>query len=73
MAKTSTEIRKLKEFLEKSLGTKVLEYDLKYLTKPGDNYGSIIQSLDVKVESKNGNDPVSITAQKKRNVSIELV
>lgn len=43
------EIKYLKEFLKISLGTEVTEYQLKCLTKPGDNYGSIIQSLDVKV------------------------
>lgn len=43
------EIRFLKEFLEISLGAKVIEYQLKFLTKPGDNYGSIIQSLEVKL------------------------
>lgn len=43
------EIKYLKEFLKISLGTDVTEYQLKCLTKPGDNYGSIIQSLDVKV------------------------
>lgn len=45
----STEIRFFVEFLEKCLGRKVLEYSLKPLTKPGDNYGSIMQLVAVKV------------------------
>lgn len=45
------EIQQFREFLEKSLNKRVLEYTLKPLTKPGDNYGSIIQSVDVKVTS----------------------
>lgn len=48
------EIKYLKEFLKMSLGTEVVEYQLKCLTKPGDNYGSIIQSLDVKVIENDG-------------------
>lgn len=43
------EIKDLKEFLNISLGIDMVEFQLKCLTKPGDNYGSIIQSLDVKV------------------------
>lgn len=45
------EIQQFREFLEKSLNKRVLEYILKPLTKPGDNYGSIMQSVDVKVTS----------------------
>lgn len=48
------EVKYLKEFLKLSLGTEAIEYQLKCLTKPGDNYGSIIQSLDVKVIESNG-------------------
>lgn len=43
------EIQDLKEFLKISLGTDIVRFQLKCLTKPGDNYGSIIQSIDVKV------------------------
>lgn len=57
--KSSREIQYLKEFLEKLLHTKVLEFSLNCLTKPGDNYGSTIQSLEVKITNENGNDPVS--------------
>lgn len=55
----SGEIKEFAQFLEKSLQRKVLEYSIKPLTKPGDNFGAILQSVDVKV----GNDskPVSLT------------
>lgn len=43
------EIKEFNAFLEKCLKRKVLHYTLKPLTKPGDNYGSIMQSVDVKV------------------------
>lgn len=43
------EIKEFVKFLETSLSKRVLDYTLKPLTKPGDNYGSIMQSLDVKV------------------------
>lgn len=53
------EIRKFSEFLEKCLGRTVLDYQLKPLTKPGDNFGSVMQSVAVEVAGKNKNDDVS--------------
>ena len=47
------EIKEFVEFLEASLSKKVLDYMLKPLTKPGDNYGSIMQSVDVRVVGEN--------------------
>lgn len=43
------EIKSFHEFLENCLGKKVSNYKLRPLTKPGDNYGSIMQALDVVV------------------------
>lgn len=37
----------LREFLENCLGRKILDYSLQTMTKPGDNYGSIIHALTV--------------------------
>lgn len=53
------EIKNFTAFLEKCLEQKVLGYKLKRLTKPGDNYGSVMQSVDVKVASKNDRDEVN--------------
>lgn len=47
------EIRDLKQFLGKCLSRTVVEYKLADLTKAGDNYGSIIQSLEVIVVDAN--------------------
>lgn len=58
-AKPLTEIRNFTEFLEQHLNKKVLEYSLKPLTKPGDNFGAIVQSVDVKVTGKIGSDEVN--------------
>lgn len=52
-SKTVCEIKNFMEFLEQNLKQKVLSYTLKPLTAAGDNYGSIIQSLDVKVAKVN--------------------
>lgn len=52
------EIKNFSEFLEKCLGRKVLDYTLKRLTKPGDNYGSIMQSVDVEVAAKSDREKV---------------
>lgn len=43
------EIKNLKDFLEECLGKSILEYALKPLTKPGDNYGSELQAIEVKL------------------------
>lgn len=43
------QVAHMREFLEKCLGKKVLDYSLQALTKPGDNYGSTIQALTVTV------------------------
>lgn len=50
------EIRNFTEFLENCLTRRVLDYKLKPLTKPGDNYGSVMQSIDVKVARKNSDE-----------------
>lgn len=52
------EIRNFGEFLEKCLERKVHEYSLKPLTKPGDNYGSVMQAVDVKVAGET--DPTEV-------------
>lgn len=58
-SKQSTcEIARLREFLEKCLKLKVLDYKLKCLTKPGDNYGSTMQSLNVVVADGNTSEKV---------------
>lgn len=51
------EIVDLKQFLEKCLKKKVLDYTLSDLTRPGENYGSILQSLEV--TAADANDGVS--------------
>lgn len=50
--KQSYEIKNLTELLEKCLKRKVLNYWLKLLTKPGENFGSLMQSLNVIVAGK---------------------
>lgn len=54
------EIRDFTKFLEECLGRKIFEYSLKNLTKPGDNYGSVMQSVDVKVPGINGCRKVNV-------------
>lgn len=46
-------IKNFMEFLEKSLKQRVIEYSFKPLTVAGDNYGSVMQSVDVKVAKVN--------------------
>lgn len=48
------EINDFAEFLEKCLNRNILDFTLKPLTKPGDNYRSIMQLVEVQVSEKNG-------------------
>lgn len=48
------DIKDFREFLEKSLKQKVLDYSIKPLTKNGDNFSGIIRSVDVKVAEVKG-------------------
>lgn len=58
-AESSCNIRNFTEFLEICLQQKVLRFTLKPLTKPGDNYGSTMQSVDVEVAGKCDSDKVN--------------
>lgn len=51
------EIRNFVNFLKDCLRQTVLEYKLKPLTNPGENYASVLQSVEVKVIK---NDQVNI-------------
>lgn len=64
------EIRDFTKFLEKCLGRKVFEYSSKSLTKPGDHYGSIMQSVNVNVLDNNGCNKVIV---KKKLILIHLM
>lgn len=45
------EIKNLKELIEPNLdGAKLIDYTTKYLTKPGENYGSTILSVSAKIQ-----------------------
>lgn len=57
------EIREMRQFLEKCLNRTVIEYKLADLIKPGDNYASIIQALEVTVA--NAEDKVCISILRK--------
>lgn len=70
---SSYKIRNFGEFLEKCLKRKVIEYSLKPLTKPGDNYGSIMQAVDVKVAGVTDLDKVLCFDSSSNNFWISLV
>ena len=55
------EIRNFHEFLENSLGGKVLEFNMSNLLKPGDGYKSEIQALEVKLNENNSSNEVKKT------------
>lgn len=54
------EYRNFKEFLEKCLEKNVLQYTVRPLTKPGDNYNSMLQAIEVK--SVRGNDSNDVSS-----------
>lgn len=59
-SQSTCKIRDFTEFLEKCLGRKVLEYTLEPLTKPGDNYGSMMLSVEVRVAEINDFNQVHV-------------
>lgn len=46
------EIKHFTEFLEKCFGRKVIDYSMEPLTKAGDNYGSVLHAVEVKISGK---------------------
>lgn len=70
------EIGNFNGFLEKCLGSKVLDYTIKSLTKPGDNYRSVVQLVEVRANdssyiNKNKNINNNKVNDKKRVDSID--
>lgn len=47
------EIKNFNEFLEKCLEYKVLNYTIRALTKAGDNYRGVVQSVEVRADNNN--------------------
>lgn len=62
---SSCKIKNFTEFLEKCLGKKISSYILRPLTKPGDNFGSTIQSVEVKLC---GGDSSEVSQQWERSM-----
>lgn len=60
---SSCQIKNFTQFLEENLKRRVLEYTFKPLTKPGDNYCGVVQSVEVKVAGTNDHDVVNVKAQ----------
>lgn len=56
-------IKNLKHFLEKCLKTTVLDYTSCELTEPGENYGSILQSLVVTIADANNRVSVIVVGK----------
>lgn len=58
------EIKLFKEFLDECFKVDVLDYKFNCLTKPGDNYASIMKAVDVKIadgkRTQNNNEEVRI-------------
>lgn len=55
------EIKNLKVFLEESLGTEILDCSsLNYMMNSGENFGSIIQSITVKVLNNDSDNNIKV-------------
>lgn len=55
------QIDNLKELLEPYLdGAKLIDYTTKYLTKPGDNYGSTILALSANIQNISDDQPTKL-------------
>lgn len=54
------EIKNFGEFLEKCLKQKIQSYSFRSLTKPGDNYGSVMHAVDIKLnENADANEVIT--------------
>lgn len=60
------ELKSLRYFLEKCLDKTVLNFVLSDLTKAGDNYGSVLQSLEVAVADENNRVSNNCGPEKKK-------
>lgn len=54
------EIKDFTRFLEECLGRKIVNYSIRRLTKPGENYGSVMLSVEVKMVAEDEHDKVLI-------------
>lgn len=52
------ELKNVHEFLEKQFAREILNFTLNPLTKPGDNYNSMLQALEVKCFKGNNSNNV---------------
>lgn len=68
-SRSSVTVRKFHGFLQNCLQRSILAYHLEPLTKPGDNYGSIVQSVIVKVAGKKDCDEVRWLLFVRQNIS----
>lgn len=53
------ELKKFPQFLETIFGRKVSNFTLNAITKAGDNYNSLLQSLELKLMKNNHSDEVN--------------
>lgn len=54
------EIKNFSEFLDKCLNRNVIGYTMKPLTKAGDNYGSVLHSVELEVTGSGCCDKVNV-------------
>lgn len=55
MPSSKWEIREIDSLLSNYLppGTRIIKYDIKQLTAPGENYGSVMQAVDLTIQEPN--------------------
>lgn len=58
------EVKNFTAFLEKCLKRTVIEYTMKPLTQMGDNYGSVLHSVEAHVTATNDNNEVNLFSLK---------
>lgn len=66
--KSTHQIKNLRKFLRESVGTEIVDCSsLNYMTNPGENFGSIMQSITVKVANNNINNNNEVKFNKNDN------
>ena len=57
------QIKNIEDLIELDAGSKIKSHTVKRLTAPGENYGSLILSVDISVQTPNGDEEVHAVAK----------
>jgi hypothetical protein len=57
------EIKNIEDLIQLGEGKKIVNYKINRLTAPGENYGSLMLSVDISVKTATGNEEIHAVAK----------